>query len=219
MVPRRPVRRLPAGTARPGGPTHEPLRNADAHQDEGDHPGRRLGHQALPADPGGQQAAPADLRQADDLLPAQRPDAGGDPRDPRHLDPHRPAEVPRAARRRLEVGHRPVLRRAGRPQRPGAGVRDRPRVRRARPGRPDPRRQHLPRRRPQRAAPAGRRRPRGATIFGYHVKDPQRYGVAEFDAEGRVVGLQEKPEKPPSRPTPWSGSTSTTTPCSTSPAT
>ena len=36
----------------------------------------------------------------------------------------------------------------------------------------------------------------GATIFGYHVKDPQRYGVAEFDAEGRVIGLQEKPEKP-----------------------
>ncbi len=38
--------------------------------------------------------------------------------------------------------------------------------------------------------------PGGATIFGYHVKDPQRYGVAEFDAEGCVVGLQEKPEKP-----------------------
>ena len=38
--------------------------------------------------------------------------------------------------------------------------------------------------------------PRGATIFGYHVKDPQRYGVAEFDAGGRVIGLQEKPENP-----------------------
>ncbi len=36
----------------------------------------------------------------------------------------------------------------------------------------------------------------GATIFGYHVKDPERYGVAEFDADGRVVGLQEKPEDP-----------------------
>ena len=36
----------------------------------------------------------------------------------------------------------------------------------------------------------------GATIFGYHVKDPHRYGVAEFDASGTVIGLQEKPEHP-----------------------
>jgi glucose-1-phosphate thymidylyltransferase len=33
----------------------------------------------------------------------------------------------------------------------------------------------------------------GATIFGYWVKDPERYGVAEFDTEGRVIGLEEKP--------------------------
>ena len=36
----------------------------------------------------------------------------------------------------------------------------------------------------------------GATIFGYWVSDPERYGVAEFDAGGRVVGLEEKPLKP-----------------------
>src|SRR5215469_14814898 len=36
-------------------------------------------------------------------------------------------------------------------------------------------------------------RAHGATIFGYRVKDPQRYGVAEFDAGGRVVGIEEKP--------------------------
>ncbi|RYD15158.1 MAG: glucose-1-phosphate thymidylyltransferase [Lysobacteraceae bacterium] len=36
----------------------------------------------------------------------------------------------------------------------------------------------------------------GATVFGYWVRDPERYGVAEFDAAGRVVGLEEKPEKP-----------------------
>ena len=36
----------------------------------------------------------------------------------------------------------------------------------------------------------------GATVFGYWVNDPERYGVAEFDATGRVVGLVEKPEKP-----------------------
>ena len=38
----------------------------------------------------------------------------------------------------------------------------------------------------------------GATVFGYWVKDPERYGVAEFDREGRVVGLEEKPLKPKS---------------------
>ncbi len=38
--------------------------------------------------------------------------------------------------------------------------------------------------------------PQGATIFGYHVQDPERYGVAEFDAEGRVVDIQEKPTRP-----------------------
>jgi glucose-1-phosphate thymidylyltransferase len=38
----------------------------------------------------------------------------------------------------------------------------------------------------------------GATVFGYWVRDPERYGVAEFDADGRVVGLEEKPAKPKS---------------------
>ena len=36
----------------------------------------------------------------------------------------------------------------------------------------------------------------GATVFGYWVHDPERYGVAEFDSDGRVIGLEEKPEKP-----------------------
>jgi glucose-1-phosphate thymidylyltransferase len=42
-------------------------------------------------------------------------------------------------------------------------------------------------------------REHGSTIFGYWVKDPQRYGVAEFDAEERVVGIEEKPEQPKSQ--------------------
>ncbi len=36
----------------------------------------------------------------------------------------------------------------------------------------------------------------GATVFGYWVQDPERYGVAEFDGDGRVVGLEEKPANP-----------------------
>jgi len=38
----------------------------------------------------------------------------------------------------------------------------------------------------------------GATIFAYHVGDPHRYGIAEFNKDGRVVSLEEKPEKPKS---------------------
>ena len=37
-----------------------------------------------------------------------------------------------------------------------------------------------------------------ATIFGYYVKDPERYGVAEFDEKGNVISLEEKPKKPKS---------------------
>jgi glucose-1-phosphate thymidylyltransferase len=40
------------------------------------------------------------------------------------------------------------------------------------------------------------RREHGATVFGYWVRDPERYGVADFDGEGRVVSLEEKPAQP-----------------------
>ncbi|NSW45557.1 MAG: glucose-1-phosphate thymidylyltransferase RfbA [Bacteroidales bacterium] len=38
----------------------------------------------------------------------------------------------------------------------------------------------------------------GATVFGYYVKDPERYGVAEFDKEGKVISIEEKPKNPKS---------------------
>ena len=43
-------------------------------------------------------------------------------------------------------------------------------------------------------------RSEGATVFGYLVRDPERYGVVEFDASGRAISLEEKPEAPKS---PW----------------
>lgn len=44
----------------------------------------------------------------------------------------------------------------------------------------------------RRAATEGR----GATVFGYQVRDPERYGVVEFDENGRAVGIEEKPREP-----------------------
>lgn len=41
---------------------------------------------------------------------------------------------------------------------------------------------------------------KGATVFGYHVHDPERYGVVEFDTDGRAISLEEKPKQPKS---PW----------------
>jgi glucose-1-phosphate thymidylyltransferase len=38
----------------------------------------------------------------------------------------------------------------------------------------------------------------GATVFGYYVQDPERYGVVQFDAQGKVIDLLEKPKSPPS---------------------
>jgi glucose-1-phosphate thymidylyltransferase len=45
---------------------------------------------------------------------------------------------------------------------------------------------------------AASNRAQGATVFAYHVQDPERYGVVEFDAQRRAVSLEEKPEHPKS---------------------
>jgi glucose-1-phosphate thymidylyltransferase len=42
-------------------------------------------------------------------------------------------------------------------------------------------------------------REQGATVFGYWVRDPERYGVVEFASDGRVLGIEEKPAKPRSQ--------------------
>ena len=48
-------------------------------------------------------------------------------------------------------------------------------------------------------AQAAAQRAKGATVFAYPVHDPERYGVVEFDAQGRAVSLEEKPSQPKSR--------------------
>jgi glucose-1-phosphate thymidylyltransferase len=42
------------------------------------------------------------------------------------------------------------------------------------------------------------KRSQGASVFAYHVQDPERYGVAQFNGEGKVLSIEEKPEKPKS---------------------
>jgi len=43
------------------------------------------------------------------------------------------------------------------------------------------------------------RLPKGACVFGYQVRDPERYGVVEFDAKGKAISLEEKPSQPKSQ--------------------
>ena len=43
---------------------------------------------------------------------------------------------------------------------------------------------------------AAAKKTEGATVFGYYVDDPERFGVVEFDEEGKAVSLEEKPAHP-----------------------
>jgi hypothetical protein len=92
---------------------------------ERNHTNRGLWHQASPFDAGGEQAAHAGLRQADDLLPAGHAYALGHPRDPDHLQAPRPADVRAPAGRRQPDRLRVQLQGAGGAKRAGADLRAR----------------------------------------------------------------------------------------------
>ena len=173
-----------------------PRRRARLH--EGPDPCRRHGHPALPAHDRDEQAPPADLRPADDLLPDRDPGRDGHPRgdgDRRREERRRRRGAPRRRRALRAPPHLPLpARRAGdRPRhRAGPGLRRRRRVLLR------PRRQHPP---GAALAPVAREfeaGPWGAGTLLYQVPDPERFGVAELDADGRVVGFEEKPAVPKS---------------------
>ena len=168
---------------------------------EGHNPRRRVRHPPVPAHHRHQQAAAAGLRQADDLLPAVRPHDGRHPRHPDHLDPGGPSELRAPAARRVRL--RRNLSYAVQPSPDGlaqafvigeefAG------------GEPcalvlggnifygNGLGRHL-RRAVENAETRGL-----ATVFGYHVDDPERFGVVEFDGSFNAVSIEEKPEHPKS---------------------
>ena len=146
---------------------------------------------------GGQQAADAGLRQADDLLPALDADAGRHPRRPGHHHPARRRAVPAAARRRLAVRHQ----RSPTPCSPAPTAS--PRRSSSAPTTSATTASALvlgdnifygagPRHRSCAASTTSTAR----AVFGYRVADPTAYGVVEFDDDGTALSLEEKPAEP-----------------------
>jgi glucose-1-phosphate thymidylyltransferase len=109
-----------------------------------------------------------------------------------------PHDLPRfaqAPRRRLALRRLHRISRAGQARRHRAGVSHRRKFHRQGQRNADSRRQHFLRRRHlfMRAFSEFKS---GETIFGYHVNDPERYGVVEFDSNGHAISIEEKPKKP-----------------------
>ena len=100
------------------------------------------------------------------------------------------------ARERRRTGFTVRLREAAQARRHCAGVHHRPIVHRQGSRRPRPWRQHLYGAHLSDLLKDAASREQGATVFGYQVRDPQRYGVVEFNAAGQAVSLEEKPKKP-----------------------
>jgi hypothetical protein len=111
----------PPGLGASASPTAAIASNASGprHDDDaqGHHPGRRFRHAPVSDHQGDQQAAAAGVRQADDLLPAERAHARGHPRSADHQHAARAGLVPQPHRRRLAVGHAHRIRRAAEPRR------------------------------------------------------------------------------------------------------
>ena len=170
---------------------------ARAQRVERDHSRGRQRHAPLPGDPGRLQAARPGLQQADGLLPAGDADAGGHPGHPDHHHARGPGQLQAAARRPAPTSAcaspTPSSRaRTAWPRRSSSAGSSSARDRVALAlgdniffghGFPDVLR-------------AASERTEGATVFGYPVRDPERYGVVEFDAAGRAVSLEEKPAQP-----------------------
>ena len=167
--------------------------------DEGHHSGGRRGHAAASDHVGGLQAARARLRQADDLLSAVGAHAGGNSRGSDHFNAARSAAFPAAARRRRRSGacgsSMPSSRRRTGSRRLSSSARhSSAAVRRCWFSATT---SSTARDLASSFARAARRR-RGATVFAYHVPDPERYGVVEFDSAGRAISIEEKPAAPKS---------------------
>ena len=150
---------------------------------ERNYSGGRIRHPVVPSHKGHFQAAAAHLRQTDDLLSHVGADERRDPGDGHHFGVELSYAVQPSPDGLAQafiigadfIGGDTVAMVLGDNIFSGHGLRKR-----------------------LKAAVENAEQGRGATVFGYYVDDPERFGIVEFDAEGRAVSIEEKPQKPKS---------------------